>query len=155
MASLKRWGSAIGDAQRAVDTKKDLAKAHVRLGVAQLGSGQAEKAYATFANAINLDGSLEVAREGLNPSLVESLRMMSMPARERRNRFNMDQWRPANSTRVFGVSDVHFDIRINEEWVHSIDGLKFQDDVLVIAGDMADSFAQICRGLGMLKSKFR
>jgi len=154
-AQLKMWDTAIADAQKAIEAKPDLAKAHARLGVALLGSGQCEKAYAVFAAAVKMDGSFDLAREGLNSCLVESIRMFSQPARARKARFHMDQWRPKGSTRIFAVCDVHFDIRINEEWVHNIDGLKFQDDVLIVAGDMADSFHQICRGLGMLKSKFR
>jgi len=154
-AKLKRWDSAVADAQKAVESKPDLPKAHCRLGVALLGSGQCEKAYNTFATAVQMDGELMLARDGMNSCLVETTRMCSVPARNRQGRFHMDQWRPKGSQRVFGLSDLHFDVRINEEWVHNIDGLKFQDDVLVVVGDMADTFHQICRGLGMLKSKFR
>jgi len=132
-----------------------LAKTHCRLGVALLGSGQCEKAYSSFTAAIKADGDFTLAREGLNSCLVETVKLCSVPAAARRARFNVDQWRPKGSTRVFACSDVHFDVRVNEEWVHCIDGFKFQDDVLIIAGDIADTFHQICRGLGMLKSKFR
>ena len=63
--------------------------------------------------------------------------------------------RPLGSTRIFSISDVHFDQKGNEGWVWAIDDFAFQDDVLIVAGNVAESYVGIMRGLSALMSKFR
>lgn len=80
---------------------------------------------------------------------------MSKPARARQGRFFWDAGRPKGAQRIFALSDVHFDQKANEEWCHGIDSSKFQEDILIIAGGVADTYDKIIRGLTTLKGKFR
>jgi len=80
----------------------------------------------------------------------------SLPARQRmRDRFGADLKRPKGSTKVYCISDIHFDHKVNEEWAHRIDDFKFQEDVLIVAGNVSDTKNALVRALTTLKSKFR
>lgn len=50
---------------------------------------------------------------------------------------------------------MHYDHKCNEEWAHRIDDFKFQEDVLIVAGNMCDSRTALVRALTTLKAKFR
>merc|ERR1719440_2739459 len=67
----------------------------------------------------------------------------------------MDLNRPPGSTKVYAISDVHFDRKVNEEWAHRIDDFKFSEDVLIVAGNMCDTRNALARALVTLKAKFR
>lgn len=54
--------------------------------------------------------------------------------------------------RIFAISDVHLDYAVNLEWLHSLSSSEYQDDVLILAGDISDSpqllatcFAELAR----------
>lgn len=58
--------------------------------------------------------------------------------------FSRDQDRDPTTTRVFACSDLHIDQgRENLAWIKSIHPTAFQNDVLIVAGDLADSFLSI------------
>jgi len=67
----------------------------------------------------------------------------------------LDLFRPKGTTKVYAISDVHFDHKINEDWAHRIDDFKFQEDVLIVAGNLTDTKNALARALITLKSKFR
>jgi len=152
---LQNWAAAIADAQKAVGIKKDSPKAHTRLGVALLGSGAVEKAYDEFAWALKLDDSNPMAWNCRNAALMQMSRCCSLVSQSRRGRFFMDAKRPKGSSRVFAVSDLHFDYKYNQEWAHMIDDVKFKEDVLIVSGGMADSGRATFDGLAALRRKFR
>jgi len=153
---LKNWELAFADAQRAVIAKGDFAKGHCRLGTAMLGLGQNEKAYAEFARALVLEANDATALKG-RQACISLLPFWTSQAARRRHHsnFSADLARPSGSTKVYAISDVHFDHKCNEEWAHRIDDFKFQEDVLIVAGNMCDTSNALRRGLTTLKSKFR
>jgi len=53
------------------------------------------------------------------------------------------------------LSDIHFDHRENENWVQDLDDCAFQEDVLIVAGNIGDSRMAVNRCLTTLKQKFR
>merc|ERR1712190_144098 len=59
------------------------------------------------------------------------------------------------SSKVYVMSDLHYDHKKNHEWVGQIDEFQFQEDVLIVAGNVADSLNSLARALKALKAKFR
>lgn len=45
--------------------------------------------------------------------------------------------------RVFAISDVHVDHEVNSKWVDSLSTSDFQQDVLILAGDISDSVRRL------------
>ena len=92
---------------------------------------------------------------GRNTCLKEMVLWKSASAAVRKARFWLDLRRTRGSTRIFALSDLHFDQKYNEDWAHGIDDLAFLDDVLIVAGNVADTKVGAMRALSTLKSKFR
>lgn len=57
--------------------------------------------------------------------------------------------------RIFAISDLHTDIRENWAFIHRLSYEAFQQDTLIVAGDIADNLEIIGRTLGLLRTKFR
>merc|ERR1719343_163825 len=109
-----------------------------------------------FARALQIEKDHAKAVKGRSACLQEMLlwRSASAAARVQARTF-IDRRRPKGSTRIFALSDIHFDHRENEDWVHAIDDSAFQEDVLIVAGNVADSKVAIGRCLTTLRQKFR
>lgn len=58
-------------------------------------------------------------------------------------------------SRVFAISDLHVDIKQNLEFVESWCSTKYQNDCLIVAGDVTDNEALLQLTLESLKSKFK
>ncbi|KAL0421677.1 UNVERIFIED_CONTAM: hypothetical protein Slati_3190600 [Sesamum latifolium] len=58
-------------------------------------------------------------------------------------------------TRVFVVSDLHTDYSENMCWVKSLSSRKHDKDVLVVAGDVAETYSNFLLTMSILKDKFR
>ncbi|CAK0842279.1 unnamed protein product [Prorocentrum cordatum] len=160
LCRLRCWALALADARQAVACRGDWAKAHARLGTALLGSGETEEAYAAFARSLVLDPGGDAALRGRQACLAVLPAWRSVRAQRRvRERFGRDLCRPSGSSRVYffssSISDVHFDHKCNEEWAHSIDDFRFQEDVLIVAGNVCDSRNALVKGLTTLRAKFR
>lgn len=56
--------------------------------------------------------------------------------------------------RIFAVSDLHTDFKENRQLVEQLPRSLYQNDVLIVAGDIADSVEVINRTLSSLRSKF-
>lgn len=56
--------------------------------------------------------------------------------------------------RVFAVSDVHIDYHVNARWAADLSAADYQDDVLILAGDVTDTLNLLGWCLGMLAKKF-
>jgi len=41
--------------------------------------------------------------------------------------------------RIFAISDIHVDYDVNTQWVANLSTLEYQDDVLILAGDVSDT----------------
>jgi len=154
---LHSFDAAVDDGREAVSAQPGLASARCQLGTALLGNNMHQEAYAEFAKAMQIEQDEHLkARKGRNACLQEMVRWRSASAAARlQARFHIDLRRPRGTTRIFALSDIHFDHRENEDWVHAIDDSAFQDDVLIVAGNVADSKVAVGRGLTTLKQKFR
>jgi hypothetical protein len=153
---LREWDLAVKDAKGAVAAKEDFSKAHNRLGVALLGQGLPEHAYASFARALRLEPNAATPLKGRQACVAVLPLWRSRIARQRfRERFGRDLTRAAGTTKVYCISDMHYDHKCNEEWAHRIDDFKFQEDVLILAGNVCDTLNALRRSLTTLKSKFR
>lgn len=103
-----------------------------------------------------MDSEHKPSIKGRNTCLKEMVAWKSASATARyQNRFWLDLRRPKGSTRIFAISDLHFDQKCNEDWAHAIDDIAFLDDVLIVAGNVADTKVGMARALTTLKSKFR
>src|SRR5215207_10060046 len=56
--------------------------------------------------------------------------------------------------RVFAISDLHTDFAANWNLVQEISSRDYKQDVLVLAGDIADSLSVISKTLTLLRSRF-
>ncbi|CAE7651415.1 HOP3 [Symbiodinium sp. CCMP2592] len=154
-ASAGRWQAAVRDANCAVAEGQAYPKAFCRLGVALLGCSENEGAYVAFAKSLKAEERNLAASKGRQSCLQLAPRWSSSAAAYRRRRFLRDAGRPRCRTRVFLLSELRFGQGSNEAWVHGIHATKFLDDVLILTGNVADSFRALERGLTALRSKFR
>jgi len=126
------------------------------LGTALLGVGQNEQAYSAFAKGLKISPEDEQLKSARQTCLTLMPLWRSVPAMARlRTRFSMDLRRPKASSKVYVMSDLHYDHKKNDEWVNNIDEFMFQEDVLVVAGNVADTLKALVRCLRALKMKFR
>ncbi|KAH9256854.1 hypothetical protein BASA81_004967 [Batrachochytrium salamandrivorans] len=56
--------------------------------------------------------------------------------------------------RVFAVSDLHTDMRANLTWVRDLDQRRWQQDVLIVAGDVSDKLEILLETMQLLKQTF-
>lgn len=153
---LRRFDEAIVDGRTAVGSNATFVKARCQLGVALLARGLTEQAYEEFAKAVQLEPENQRAAKGRKACLTIFQAMKSLPPRLRLySRSRLDVQRAKGSTRIFAVSDVHCDRKEMEDWIHALDSYMFQDDVLIVAGNLACQRTAVQRGLSVLKSKFR
>lgn len=57
--------------------------------------------------------------------------------------------------RIFALSDVHADFEPNARWLKNLSLHDYQADVLILAGDVADSLALLEWSLGLLVRRFK
>ncbi len=57
--------------------------------------------------------------------------------------------------RVFALSDIHIDYGVNAEWVANLPVAEYRDDVLILAGDVTDSWRLLEWCLGALTKRFK
>ncbi|GFP99094.1 hypothetical protein PHJA_002053300 [Phtheirospermum japonicum] len=60
-----------------------------------------------------------------------------------------------SGARVFVVSDLHTDYSENMSWVNSLSSHNHRDDVLVVAGDVAETYANFDLTMSIFKDKFK
>ncbi len=57
--------------------------------------------------------------------------------------------------RVFALSDIHIDYDVNAKWIANLSVADYQDDVLVLAGDVTDNLSLLEWCLGTLAKRFK
>lgn len=57
--------------------------------------------------------------------------------------------------RIFAVSDLHIDYQINAQWVDNLSYFDYQDDILILAGDVTDNIQLLEQAFSSLKRKFK
>merc|ERR1719281_766715 len=83
-------------------------------------------------------------------------RLESPLARKRIQKFSMDANRARNACRIFAISDVHIDHGPSVlAWAEGISATEFKNDILLVAGDLGDTFNAVKRGLMTFKKRFR
>ncbi|KAK4801205.1 hypothetical protein SAY86_021692 [Trapa natans] len=55
---------------------------------------------------------------------------------------------------VFVVSDLHTDYSENMEWVNCLSPTKYKKDVLLVAGDVAETYKNFVLTMSLLKDRF-
>lgn len=83
-----------------------------------------------------------------------------------KNRRNIKQFRVTRSPietfcngetkglRVFVLSDLHTDYSENMAWVSSLSKVRYKDDVLLLAGDVAEKYNNFVLTMSLLKDRF-
>jgi predicted phosphodiesterase len=61
----------------------------------------------------------------------------------------------ARTTRLIAISDLHTDFGENRLLLEQLPDGWYQDDVLIVAGDISDQYARIGSTLSLLRAKFR
>jgi len=146
---------AYADAMAASEKDPIWSKPLVRAGQASLILDDFKAAYACFAKARRLDEHYEAANDGVNSCLQKIIRWEYSAAAKRWAKFGVDRRRPRKELRIWALSDVFFDQHGVPEWCKSLSSSFFRDDVLMLAGNLADSLPQLRFALTVLKSKFR
>src|SRR5262249_37751822 len=57
--------------------------------------------------------------------------------------------------RVFALSDIHIDYDVNAKWIADLSIAEYQDDVLILAGDVSDTLRLLEWCLGALAKRFK
>jgi predicted phosphodiesterase len=57
--------------------------------------------------------------------------------------------------RVFALSDVHIDYEVNSRWISGLSTAEYQEDVLILAGDVSDTPRLLAWCLETLATRFR
>ncbi|CAL5184940.1 unnamed protein product [Lathyrus oleraceus] len=60
----------------------------------------------------------------------------------------------SNGLRVFVVSDLHTDYDENLKWVECLSNVKYKDDVLLVAGDVAETYSKFVVTMSLLRERF-
>jgi len=155
-AKLCQWSYALADGEAAKRASPKWFKAYLRIGAAYLGQNHAEHAYKTFLFASSLDGGFSEAMKEGAKALWSMPQLVSPLAKKRVNRFSEDSSRPKGSVRIFAISDVHIDHGDSVmNWANGISSTEFKNDILLVAGDLGDTFNAIKIGLSVFRKKFR
>jgi predicted phosphodiesterase len=57
--------------------------------------------------------------------------------------------------RIFSLSDIHIDYDVNARWIANLSGAEYQDDALILAGDVTDSLRLLDWCLSALAKRFK
>ena len=57
--------------------------------------------------------------------------------------------------RVFALSDIHIDYSENAKWIENLSVAEYQDDVLILAGDVTDIQKLLDWGLNIFTKRFK
>lgn len=60
----------------------------------------------------------------------------------------------ANGLRVFVLSDLHTDYSENMTWVRHLSKKRYKNDVLLVAGDVAETYTNFMLTMSLLKNRF-
>lgn len=155
-AKLQQWDWALADGEAAKRANPSWFKPYLRIGAAYLGRNHAELAYKTFLAAADYKDGYQEAMRDAGQALWSIPRLESPIARKRIQRFSEDAHKPPGSARIFAISDVHIDHGDSVvRWAEGISATEFKNDVLIVAGDLGDTFNAVQIGLKIFKRKFR
>lgn len=61
----------------------------------------------------------------------------------------------ADCLQVFVLSDLHTDYHENMTWVKCLSAIRYKEDVLIVAGDVAETYKNFVLTMSLLKEKFK
>jgi len=155
-AKLNQWTFALADGEAAKRASPKWFRAYIRVGHAYLGQSHTEAAYKAFLFASTLESGYQEAIQECGRVLWQLPQLTSPVANRRMRRFAEDAQRPRGSCRIFAISDVHIDHGDSVvNWANGISNTEFKNDVLLVAGDLGDTFNAVKIGLSTFKKKFR
>lgn len=64
-------------------------------------------------------------------------------------------WGITAGLRVFVVSDLHTDYAENMKWVKCLSSVEYKKDVLLVAGDVAETYDKFFVTMSLLKERFQ
>eukprot|EP00445_Apocalathium_hangoei_P019407 CAMPEP_0203894456 /NCGR_PEP_ID=MMETSP0359-20131031/37415_1 /ASSEMBLY_ACC=CAM_ASM_000338 /TAXON_ID=268821 /ORGANISM="Scrippsiella Hangoei, Strain SHTV-5" /LENGTH=1742 /DNA_ID=CAMNT_0050816759 /DNA_START=62 /DNA_END=5288 /DNA_ORIENTATION=- len=152
---LHLYERALEDATWASQLRGEWPKSHTRRAAALQALGRCDEAFLAFGQALRLQPGNAEAWRGQALCLRDLPAWQSPRAQRLRSRFFIDAQLPKGSTRIFTVSDVHIGQPGAMDWAKAISRHTFQNDVLLVAGNVADTIRQLRFGLSVLRSKFR
>ena len=152
-AKLDRYNEALADGKRAISLQPAWGKAYSRAGLAALKGGDEEAAYWFYANGLKREPSNAELLRGRDSTLAALMAYESARNKRRMERFQRDANRPP--ARVFAVSDVHYDHPGAKEWAQSLSRTAYQNDAIIVAGDVGDTFLAVKLALRQFKAVFR
>ncbi len=155
LAKLARWPEALAAARAAIAGRRDWPRAHSRAAAALHGGGDAEAAYALAADALRAPcaGARELL-DARDAALAAICAGATTACAARAARFALHAAKRRDAVRVFATSDLHVDQHGNIGWCDAIHATAYQNDVLIVAGDVGDTLNALRHGLRALKSKF-
>lgn len=56
--------------------------------------------------------------------------------------------------RVFVLSDLHTDYTENMKWVKDLSSVRYKNDILIVAGDVSETYKNFIMTMSLLKNKF-
>ena len=56
--------------------------------------------------------------------------------------------------KIYTISDIHIDYTENYKWLSNLSQYDYQDDILILAGDITNIFPMLVKALEALKSRF-
>lgn len=153
LAMLDRWDEALQDGKRAIALQPSWGKAYSRCGLASLRGGDAEGAYWFYANGLRHEPSDAELLQGRHAALRALAGTDTQRHKRRAAACARDAQRPP--ARLFVVSDVHYDHPGAREWADALSRTAYQNDALVVAGDVGDTYVAVRYCLRALKERFR
>uniref|UniRef100_A0A7S0N9U0 Calcineurin-like phosphoesterase domain-containing protein n=1 Tax=Pyramimonas obovata TaxID=1411642 RepID=A0A7S0N9U0_9CHLO len=156
--------TAIEDGQMAIRLAPAWALPRIQLVKVLLSFQRAEEAYpyALFSLAECASGAvsatltelrdLEEARE----QALQAISNLDTAASRARlvNRYSMHCMLSREHIRIFCVSNLHVDRTDNLQWCQELSSTAFMKDILIVAGNMGDTFEALKTGLRILQAKF-
>lgn len=118
------------------------------LGKELMKAGDAPMAYRAFCQSPGCKEAILGKRDALQV-LVRGHWLLDEAA------FCRDAARDRRTIRVFAASDLHVDQGSNLDWCRQLSGTTFLGDILLLAGDVADSLAGVRLALQLVRPKFR
>ena len=145
--------AALADAKRAIEIAPSWARGYGRAATALLALKRNAHAYWYHARAAFLDETAGEPRKGCAEVLGRLVNDGESPARSKRDAEGFERDSSLSSTRVFSVSDVHYDH--DGAWVDGLSDFDYRRDVLLIAGNVGETLGAVRQCLTKLRSKFR
>ncbi|KAM5570206.1 acyl-carrier-protein phosphodiesterase PptH [Rosa sericea] len=60
----------------------------------------------------------------------------------------------ADGLRVFVLSDLHTDYTENMKWIKNLSSVRYKNDILIVAGDVSETYKNFIMTMSLLKNKF-